>query len=311
MLTHRWSQDAVRYCQSERIISKISHCTHSIAKLRYNMTSRLSFRGTTFNIPSNRLLWVSLGEYDSLVEYQEVACRLMLAGYDKTKESFREYLIRISQSTGVYLNDITLQNYKQSQYQGYLIFPNASFDEFLSGFADDVRILIDESFAESKIEGCRFDKLIDSLKKYNITPNIDEAKVNLYHYYRLLRNDVAHRLNKNYDDEYKVIDLNAIHSFYPTLSVPQPKMSLTFDDFILCTANVKNIADEMTRSLLPHIDWVKLATSNIDKWIPKRKRFVAEGRINRLKSSIRTKIFTVYGIKISDYDIEKIVSSLE
>lgn len=88
-------------------------------------------------------------------------------------------------------------------------------------------------------------------------------------------------------------------------------MSLTFDDFILCTANVKNIADEMTRSLLPHIDWVKLATSNIDKWIPKRKRFVAEGRINRLKSSIRTKIFTLYGIKISDYDIEKIVSSLE
>ena len=275
------------------------------------MSSRLLFRGTTFNIPSNRLLWKSLGEYDSLVEYQEVACRLMLASYDKTKESFREYLIRISQSTGVRLNDISLQNYKQCQYQGYLIFPNASFDEFLSGFADDVRILIDDSFAESKIDGCRFDKVIDSLYKKNITPNIDEAKVKLYHYYRRLRNDVAHRLNNNYDGDYKAIDLSAIHTFYPTLSVPQPKMSLTFDDFILCTANVKNIADEMTRSLLPHIDWVKLASSNIDKWLPKWKRFVAEGRINRLKSSIKTIFFTLYGLKISDYDIERIVGSLE
>lgn len=275
------------------------------------MTSRLLFRGTTFNIPSNRLLWVSLGEYDSLVEYQEVACRLMLAGYDKTKESFREYLIRISKSTGVYLNDITLQNFKQSQCQGYLIFPNASFDEFLSGFVDDVRILIDGAFAESKIDGCRFEKVMDSLKNHGIIPNIDEDKIKLYHYYRLLRNDVAHRLNKDLSDEYSEINLNKIHTFYPTLSVPQPKKSLAFDDFILCTANVKNIADEMTRSLLSHIDWVMLTSSNIDKWIPKWKRFMAEGRINRLKSSIKTKVFTLYGIKISDSEINNIVGSLE
>lgn len=235
----------------------------------------------------------------------------MLAGYDWAKESFGEYISRISQSTGVYLNCITLQNYKQSQYQGYLIYPNASFDEFLTEFVDDVRILINDSFAESKIEGCRFDKVMESLRNYGISPKIDVAKVKLYHYYRLLRNDVAHRLNKDFLDEYRAIDLSAIHAFYPTLSVPQPKTSLVFDDFILCTANVKNIADEMTRSLLPHIDWVKLVSLNIDKWIPKRKRFVTEGRINRLKTSIQTRIFTLYGIKISHSEIETIVGSLE
>ena len=271
------------------------------------MASRLSFRGTTFNIPSNRLLWLSLGEYDSLVEYQEVASRLMLAAFNPKKESFRDYLIRVSNSTGIYLNDITLQYFKQVQYQGYLIYPNASFDEFLTGFVDDVKILINNQFSESKIDGCRFDKILDSLKNIGINPNIDAAKINLYNYYRLLRNDVAHRLNKCFDDEYNTIDLNAINGFYPSLAKPQPKISLNFDDFILCTANVKNIADEMTRSLLPHINWVKLALDNIDKWLPKYKRFIAEGRINRLKTSINTRIFTLYGIKLSEYDIDTIV----
>lgn len=268
-------------------------------------------RGTTFNIPSNRNLWRSLGGYDSLVEYQEVASRLMLVAYDSSKETFREYLKKSSQATGVYLNDITLQNYRETQYQGYLFFPNASFDAFLHDFINDVQILIDSTFIESKIDGCLFDKVCDALSNHGIKLSINQEKLKLYHYYRLLRNDVAHHLKNDYVSEYNAIDKKAIHSFYPTLSEPQPKATLCFDDFILCTANVKNIADEMTRSLLPHIDWVRLVSANIDKWIPKRKRFVAEGRINRLKTSIKTKIFTLYGIKISDYEIENIVGSLE
>lgn len=276
-----------------------------------NMTSRLALRGTTFNIPSNRLLWLSLGEYDSLVEYQEVASRLMLAAYDPKKESFRDYLIGTSQKTGVYLNDITLKNFKQAQHQGYLIFPNASFDEFLCGFVDDVKVLVDSSFAESNINGCRFEKVLDALNNFSITPNIDSAKINLYHYYRLLRNDVAHRLGKDYNDEYQRINLEAIHGFYPTLAKPQPKASLNFDDFILCTANVKNIADEMTRSLLPHIDWVKVTVENKETWIPRFHRMLHEKREKRLHNYINTSLFSRYSVKLPEYDVESIIGLLE
>lgn len=275
------------------------------------MTSRLALRGTTFNIPSNRLLWLSLGEYDSLVEYQEVASKLMLGAYNPAKETFQEYLIRSSKATGVYLNDITLQNFKQIQYQGYLIYPNASFDEFLSGFIDDVRVLIDSKFSESKTARCRFDKILDALNKIGINPAIDTSKINLYHYYRLLRNDLAHRLNNDYKTEYACIDLNAIKGFYPTKALPQPKVSLNFDDFILCTANIKNIADEMTRSLLPHIDWVKISLVNKDKWFPKCKQFIAGNRKDRLRGYIKTVVHTLYGIQISEYDTEQIIGSLE
>lgn len=235
----------------------------------------------------------------------------MLSAYDATKETFRNYLSRVSKDAGVYLNDITLQNYKVAQYQGYLIYPNASFDEFLTGFVDDVKLLINNQFSESDINGCRFDKVIDALKNIGIVPIIAEEKLKLYHYYRLLRNDVAHRLNKSYTDEYNSIDLGAINGFYPSLAPPQPKESLNFDDFILCTANVKNIADEMTKSLLPHINWIKLVLDNIDKWLPKYKRFISEGRKERLKTSVNTRIFTLYGLKLSEYDIESIIGSLE
>lgn len=37
--------------------------------------NRLTYRKTTFDIPSNRNLWLTLGQYDALVEYQEVASR--------------------------------------------------------------------------------------------------------------------------------------------------------------------------------------------------------------------------------------------
>lgn len=275
------------------------------------MTNRLALRGTTFNIPSNRNLWHILGGYDSLVEYQEVASRLMLAAYDPSKETFHDYLKKASQSTGVHLNDITLQNYRETQYQGYLFFPNASFDAFLHDFIDDVKILIDSTFTKSSIDGCLFDKVSDALNNHGIKLTIDQEKLKLYHYYRLLRNDVAHHLKNDCKSEYKAIDKKAIHGFYPTLAEPQPKATLNFDDFILCTANIKNIADEMTRSLLPHIDWVKLVLDNKDKWLPNYHKFIIQNRIERLKKHINTRLFMLYGIRIADYYIDEIVSKLQ
>lgn len=46
----------------------------------------------TINLPSNRYLWKCLGEYDALVEYQEVANRLMLKAYEDSKQPFVNFL---------------------------------------------------------------------------------------------------------------------------------------------------------------------------------------------------------------------------
>lgn len=248
--------------------------------------NRSTYRKTTFDIPSNRKLWLTLGQYDALVEYQEVASRYYLGTFDVKKESFDAFLSRTSTATGVRLNSISLANFRKKQYQGYLVFPNASFDEFITDFVDDVRFLIDPAFALSKIDGSKFDKLLDALSQNGISPSIERFKKDLYDYYRLLRNDVAHSLNQDYEKEYKAIDKIAITAFYPTLNEPNEKSQLSFDDFILCTANIKNIADLLTVSLLPHIDWKQLVLSNKDKLIPKYVRFLHEGRTKRLHTHV-------------------------
>lgn len=275
------------------------------------MPDKSKIRGASFNIPSNRLLVKSLGEYDALVEYQEVSNRLMLKELDNSNESFRDYLTRVSEEVNIYLKDITLKDYKAAIIQGYLVFPNASFDEFLSEFVEDVRQLIDDQITLSRLEGSHFEKVLEALKNKSIVINLDDDKVNLYHYYRLLRNDLAHRLNRDYADRYNAIHKDVIKGFYPSLSVPNQKDSLSFDDFILCTANIKSIAFEMTKGILPYINWVEKVVDNREKWIPEYQRFLNENRIQRLCKYIDTSIFNIYGLRLPESDINTIIGSLE
>ena len=273
--------------------------------------NRLTYRKTTFDIPSNRNLWLTLGQYDALVEYQEVASRYYLGTFDAKKESFDSFLSRTSIATGVRLNNISLANFREKQYQGYLVFPNASFDDFITNFVDDVKFLIDPAFSLSKINGSKFDKLVDALLQIGISPSIGKFKKDLYDYYRLLRNDVAHSLNQNYEKEYKTLDKKAIAAFYTTLSEPKEKSKLSFDDFILCTANIKNIADLLTISLLPNINWEQLVLNNREQLIPKYERFVHGGRTKRLQTYVLNCIRTLYGYTLDELTINNIIGSLE
>lgn len=270
-----------------------------------------TYRNTTFNIPSNRKLWLTLGQYDALVEYQEVASRYYLASFDIQKESFDAFLSRTSTATGVRLNSISLTNFREKQYQGYLVFPNASFDDFITDFVDDVRFLIDPAFALSNIDGSKLDKLLDALSQKGVSPSIEKFKKDLYDYYRLLRNDVAHCLNKDYKNEYKALDKTAIANFYTTLNEPKKKSQLSFDDFILCTANIKNIADLLTINLLPHIDWKQLVLKNKGKLIPRYVRFFQEGRTKRLHTYVLNRIKNLYGYALDELMINNIIDSLE
>ena len=265
----------------------------------------------TFNLPSNRYLWACLGEYDALVEYQEVANRLMLQAYKSSNKPFDAYLKEASAATGIKLYDVTLENYKEKIIQGYLIYPNAIFDEFLTLFIADVCNLIDTAFAESKIVGCRFDRVIDALNNKKIVPAIHKEQIELYNYYRLLRNGVAHGSDSEYEKAYNRIDKAAIRSCYPSLSEPQPKDSLGFDDFILCTANIKNIADAMTKSLFTKVDWVARCKANKEKWFPRRNKFMNTESKRRLYNYVNNSLVTLYGVKLTNYELDIIIGSLE
>ena len=122
---------------------------------------------------------------------------------------------------------------------------------------------------------------------------------------------MAHCLNQDYKKEYKALDKKAIAAFYTTLNEPKEKSQLSFDDFILCTANIKNIADLLTVSLLPHIDWEQLVLSNKDKLIPRYVRFLREGRTKRLYTYVLNCVRILYGYTLDELTINNIIDSLE
>ena len=152
---------------------------------------------------------------------------------------------------------------------------------------------------------------MDALLLDGISHSIEDFKKDLYDYYRLLRNDVAHCSNKDYKKEYKALDKKAIAAFYTTLNEPKEKSQLSFDDFILCTANIKNIADLLTVSLFPHIDWEQLVSKKKDKLIPKYVRFLHEKSTDRLRIYILNCIKNLYGYTLKELEINKIIGSLE
>lgn len=117
--------------------------------------------------------------------------------------------------------------------------------------------------------------------------------------------------NQNYEKEYKTLDKKAIAAFYTTLSEPKEKSKLSFDDFILCTANIKNIADLLTISLLPNINWEQLVLNNREQLIPKYERFVHGGRTKRLQTYVLNCIRTLYGYTLDELTINNIIGSLE
>lgn len=266
-----------------------------------------SVRKTTFSIPSYRNLKKSLGEYDALVEFLECSCRAFLKNHENSGLSFNEYLAEESAEYGIYLRDLSLENYRHVINSSYLLFPYASFDEFISSFINEVRFLIKKDFElVCKKDASRFERLIVSIHDIGINPEIPQIQIDLFNYYRLIRNSVAHKGVNNLSSIYKRIDLNEIKSMYPTLTGLQVEGVTDFDDFILCTANIKDIANILTIALEKHINWVDIMCQN-DDIFPKHKKFSNRRKKTYLINWIRIK----YGVILNDSTYVEILGSLE
>ena len=72
--------------------------------------------------------------------------------------------------------------------------------------------------------------------------------------------------------------------------------NLNFDDFILCTANIKSIADKLVLCLEDKMNWVDFVKRN-SKLFSKLNRF--KGNKERQVIYIENVIFSMYGIKLS------------
>ena len=133
---------------------------------------------------------------------------------------------------------------------------------------------------------------------------IEQYKLDLLDYTRLRRNAIAHDLPAStYFDAFNKV---AKHKADFLKIYPNQKAILSsydnfgFDDFILCTANLKNISDMLTVAIGRKLDWKKIGKS--------KPSYINYGKIKgygpleneRKITHIQNTIQTIYGIKLSE-----------
>lgn len=271
---------------------------------------RYAYRGTSFDIPANKKFWKQCGDYDSLIQFEECCYRALLERYkeEKSKDnslSFELFTKKIAIETKVNQGFFDFDNYENSLYASYLIYPYGAFDCFIQDIIKDLKdFLINIKIDKQKGKGTKLSQLLKQLKTRGIDVKIEQFKKDLFEYYRLRRNSVAHMLpettyisafNKSVKSRHLV---NKTYPNQPNALTSYDKM--TFDDFVVCTANLKNISDIITRTIEKKINWKKIGKSH-PSWINYKKinaicSFEKQKKIDFVRKVIEVR----YGVKLSD-----------
>lgn len=272
-----------------------------------------------FSLPANRLLYRELGEYDAMVEFMECALRYMLKHEDaniKLNDLLADRIIE----TGIYLCDFSVERFLTMARRGYLVFPIACMNAYLENLTNDVKALFgnEEVMEEQETTGDKtrkktketkknsLGKIVELLNSIDIDIKIDKYLVAIYDYYNKLRNAEAHHNKKEQTKEaieelYDIVTAfqSDIQQRFPNqkTGIPHAHGEINFDDFILCTATIKIIADEVERTIKSHIS-IPDVKEKCEKYLSennlKNKNFDA----NRKENYIANYIQTEYGIII-------------
>lgn len=266
-----------------------------------------------FSLNSYRYLKQSLGEHDAIVQFQECARRSLLDKFDSVKKEsdvdFPSFISKESLRFGIHLHDLTIKSYPNIIFQSYLIFPNSLMEEFVDNFINDFNKLFNAKTKlpdDKRNEGkkCKLEKLIELLKELKIKGMVNEVELEIYNYYRSLRNQTAHTKSKKRTISEKSVSF--IKDKYPQLAAPNKPENLSFDDFILFTATIKKLAFQITQSISSKIDWGAYIKKNKDDF-PKIKRFVGD----RVITYVQNIISSDYGLTLDKEVIEKNIYPFE
>lgn len=267
-----------------------------------------SIRKNKFNLPSMRKLWKEMGGYDALVEYNECAVKNFIRKWEEAKAAGLKYsdFIR-SQAAEVYINlgYINIDQYQQDIYRWYLIHPYGYIDHFIKEFKCDLKSFGFEINLDTPDKSA-LERLIAGLKAAGISISVEEFKLDLDKYYHRFRNLLAHKLGdkelNKIKNLFEKLPKDRILQFYPSLkeALSEPGV-LTFDDYTLCTANLKNITDTITTDVYSALDW---STFEFDNERVKKAIKHFNGNLTRQYNYIKRYIFSQYGIELAEDQLQ-------
>jgi len=259
-----------------------------------------------FRLNCRNKLYKDLGRYDAIVEFTEIAIRDFLKQKPKNID-FDIHLQNKSEEHGVKVDAIDQSIYRTRISQSYILSVYQSAELFIHSFRHEYNDLYETNWG---LDDTKENILIKTLRKVSPINRakevIGEHKIEIFDYYRNIRNKYSHeiirmkKVNKALNKISKFKEL--IKDDYSKLNAPNDFNKINFDDFILFSRVMKEIADSLCVLVKP--DFKTL----IDYY--RRKKFFTKFNENkkRKQNALKSHILSNFGL--SGNEVDKLIDEL-
>lgn len=260
-----------------------------------------------FSYHSYRRLKRSLGEFDAVVECNEIAIREFIAKAEH--EDSNKYIQQLSSKHQIKVDEVDFIKFSARIRQYYLVSVFQQSEQFLKDFKKERKEYFDEEEWIKQEEG--------ETKLKNIITNtgaiFSPELLNIYEYYRLVRNYMAHtdrdnkELNRRFDKTKKIS--NEVLSSFNLSFKPNELENIDFNDFLILTNIVKHIAFIICQNSKPNNQRIaKILFDNSNIQVSKLKKF--KNNDTRYENALKSFAFTIFG-RFSTVDQQEVVQELK
>ncbi len=274
---------------------------------------------STFSLPCVRILETNLGKIDAAVECTELAVREFITNCFSA-EVPESYIQELSKRHSVRVNSVNLDFLKVRVSQLNVIAVYQQCEDFLENFRDEHPLSISWNFDDG--DGNK-NSLLKRIVK-NLAPNYPTAKnlvgpleVDLFEHYRLVRNRFVHpKIDHHTKIDSKVPKLRqevGQTEDYNKLNAPNIYHEISFDDFILFTRVIKNLAHRLCNISRPTDDELAQAAIRVIRSDRHTKTFQKLKRLgnNPQRTHNLLKAFLREMYKLDNNEVEPVIQIIQ
>lgn len=204
---------------------------------------------TKFSFFAYRKLKKTLGEFDAVVECNEIAIREFIQ--QAQKEDSNKYIQQLSSKHKINVDEVDFLKFGSRIRQYYVASVSQQSEQFLKDFRTEWQLYFPQNIWIEPGKGeTKFQNTLT-----NISLSLSSDLVDIYEYYRLIRNYMSHtdRALDEIKNTYARIKTNE-NLFLSDLHLsilPNPVNDINFSDFLILTNIIKHIAYLMSISSKP------------------------------------------------------------
>jgi len=206
-----------------------------------------------FNSVSN--LYKNLGRFDAIVEFIEISIRDFIYQAEETGD-FDGFLQIKSKQHNISVHSVDKSVYRARISHSYILSVYQTSELFLHQFREEHMDFYNIVWT---LDDTGDDLLIKTIRKISsinsAISNIGEHRLSLFKYYRTIRNKYSHDMirDNRVDKQFQILNqfLPQIQLDYVGLAAPNEYDKISFDDFILFTRTIKDIAYKLNDLVIP------------------------------------------------------------